>query len=109
MSFKSASIPTVATDTHVIEYFYAQDCATCREALEVVRQFQSTRQEVYVLEHDVAIFVGLARRYRLASTPATVVDGRRVIYGIPSEEALTAITEHDTARGRSAGLSQEVA
>lgn len=108
-SLKNATIATAAPETHVIEYFYAQHCAACREALAGLRRFQSTHEEVYVLEHDVAIYVGLARRYRLASTPATVVDGRRLIYGIPSPEALTAVTEHGTARGRSAGLSQEVA
>lgn len=89
MSTKHATVPTVAPETHVIEYFYARGCATCREALEVLRRFQSSHQEVYVLELDVAIYVGLANRYRLASTPATVVDGQRLIYGIPSPEALT--------------------
>lgn len=87
------TMPTVTADTHVIEYFYAQDCATCREALEVLRRFQSAHQEVYVLEHDVAIYVGLANRYRLASTPATVINGRRLIYGIPTLEALTAVSQ----------------
>lgn len=95
MSAKN-TMPTVAAETHVIEYFYAQDCATCSEALEILRRFQSAHEEVYVLEHDVAIYVGLANRYRLASTPATVIDGRRLIYGIPTVEALAAVTQAAT-------------
>ena len=87
------TMPTVAAETHVIEYFYARDCATCGEALDILRRFQSAHQEVYVLEYDVAIHVGLANRYRLASTPATVIDGRRPLYGIPTLEALTAVSQ----------------
>lgn len=92
MSAKN-TMPTVAAETHVIEYFYAQDCATCSEALESLRRFQSAHEHVYVLEHDVAVYVGLANRYRLASTPATVIDGRRLLYGIPALEALASLTQ----------------
>lgn len=88
--------PTVAAESHVIEYFYAQDCSTCNEALEVLRRFQSAHEEVYLLEHDVAVYVGRARRYRLASTPATVIDGRRLIYGIPTVDALAAVSQATT-------------
>lgn len=96
MSSRNATVASAASDTHVIEYFYAQDCANCAAALEVLRRFQAAHEEVYVLEHDVAIYVGLANRYRLASTPATVIDGRRLIYGIPTLEALAAISQAAT-------------
>lgn len=103
-SFNTATIPTVAAQSHLIEYFYARNCDLCGEALAVLRGFQSAHREVYVLEHDVATYVGLARRYQLESTPATVVDGRSLIYGIPTLETLTAVSGATTRSASAAPI-----
>lgn len=75
---------------HVVELFYSEHCPSCPEARQVVRRFASERADVIVLEHDVAVYVGLANRYGLIATPALVIDGGPVMYGVPHPAALEA-------------------
>ena len=72
--------------SHLLEIFYAAHCAGCPEARRAVRQFASSRRDVVVVEHDLE----LARRYRLISTPALVLDGDVIMYGVPRPAALAA-------------------
>lgn len=43
-----------------------------------------------VVEHDVEVHLELATQYRLIATPAVVIDGQTVLYGVPRLAALAA-------------------
>ena len=75
---------------HVVELFYGAHCLGCPEARQAVQLFAARRLDVVVIEHDVEAEAALelARRYRLIATPALVIDGEAVIYGVPSPSAL---------------------
>ena len=72
--------------------FYNAHCLGCPEARQVVRRFASSRPDVVLVEHDLdaeAEFE-LARRYGLIATPALVIDGDVVMYGVPRPTTLAA-------------------
>lgn len=73
---------------HVVELFYAEHCVGCPEALMVVRQFAAERADVDIEELDIAHHLSRARRYGLFATPAIVIDGMDVLYGVPTRAAL---------------------
>lgn len=78
--------------SHLLEVFYSEHCIGCPEARQVVRRFASSRPDVVVVERDLeseAEFE-LAKRYGLIATPALVIDGGAVVYGIPLPSALAA-------------------
>lgn len=68
---------------HFVQLFYSEHCFGCPAARTVVRQFAAEHADVAVAELDVAIHAGLARKYGVVATPAVVVDGGRVLYGVP--------------------------
>jgi len=69
----------------------------CPEAQQVVRQFASERADVTLVERDVAVEIGLARHYRLIATPAVVINGGAVMYGVPRPAALAARVDKSAA------------
>jgi len=69
--------------THFVEVFYSEHCPGCSEARRIVRQLVSTRPDIAVAEFDIAVHVGMATRYGLIATPAVVIDGGAVLYGVP--------------------------
>ena len=78
--------------SHLLEIFYSAHCLGCPEARQAVRRFASSRPDVVVVEHDLeseAEFE-LAKRYGLIATPALVIDGGAVMYGVPLPVALAA-------------------
>ena len=76
--------------SHLLEVFYSEHCPSCPEAREAVQQFAASRSDVAVVEHDVEEELELAKRYQLIATPALVIDGDAVIYGVPRPAALAA-------------------
>lgn len=74
----------VSVMKHYIEFFYSNHCFGCPAARKVVREFAATRPDVAVAEFDVEIHAGLARRHGVIATPAVIVDGGRVRYGVPT-------------------------
>ena len=78
--------------SHLLEVFYSEHCIGCPEARQAVRRFASSRPDVVVVEHDLESEVEfeLARRYGLIATPALVIDGVVVMYGVPRPAALAA-------------------
>ncbi len=64
----------------------------CPEARQAVRRFASSRPDVVVVEHDLESETEfeLAKRYGLIATPALVIDGDAVMYGVPLPAALAA-------------------
>ena len=75
---------------HLVELFYSEHCLGCPEAQQIVRRFALERLDVTLVERDVAVEIGLARHYRLIATPAIVIDGGAVLYGVPRPAALAA-------------------
>lgn len=77
---------------HVLELFVSEHCIGCPEARRVVRAFAAARRDVTVVERDVEIDTDRqrARAHGLFATPALVIDGVRVMYGVPRAEALVA-------------------
>ena len=78
--------------SHVLEVFYSTHCMGCPEARQAVRRFASSRPDVVVVEHDLESEADfeLAKRYGLIATPAVVIDGGMVMYGVPRPAALAA-------------------
>lgn len=76
--------------SHLIELFYGDHCIGCPEARQVVRRFALERPDVILVEHDIAVEIDLARAYHLIATPALVIDGGAVMYGVPGPAALAA-------------------
>lgn len=64
----------------------------CPEARQAVRRFASSRPDVVVVEHDLEAEaeLELAKRYGLIATPALVIDGDAVMYGVPRPAAIAA-------------------
>lgn len=69
---------------HVIELFVANHCPTCPEARARIRQFAASTPDVVVIEHNVDESLESAVSYGLFATPAVVIDGDMVLYGVPS-------------------------
>lgn len=83
--------------SHLVELFYSEHCIGCPEARQVVRRFASERPDVTVVERDVEIEIDLARRYGLIATPAIVIDGGTIMYGVPRPAALAARVDRSAA------------
>ena len=89
---RELSVSYAAFVSHLLELFYSEHCFSCPEARQALRQFATSRSDVIVVERDVATEkeLELARRYRLIATPAIVIDGHEVMYGVPGATALAA-------------------
>ena len=83
--------------SHLVELFYSEHCIGCPEAREAVRQFAQERPDVTLVEHDVAVEMDLARHYQLIATPALVIDGVDVMYGVPRPAALAVRVDKSAA------------
>jgi thiol-disulfide isomerase/thioredoxin len=77
---------------HVIELFVAHHCPSCPDARQRVREFADAYPNVNVTERSVddAMDVAVAVGYGLFATPAIVVDGCAVLYGVPTLAQLIA-------------------
>lgn len=81
---------------HLLELFVSEHCISCPEAREVVQRFSAGRPDVRVLIRDVARDLEAARRYGLIATPALVIDGRSVLYGVPTPDQIAARCDRPT-------------
>ena len=75
---------------HILEVFYSAHCIACPEARQAVRQLAASRPDIVVVEREVESHLELARQYRVMATPAVVIDGDSVIYGVPRFATLAA-------------------
>ena len=82
---------------HVIELFVADHCPACPDARLRVREFAESRRNVAVVERNVDDHLERARLYGLFATPAIVIDGRAVLYGVPTSAQLAARCGQSTA------------
>jgi thiol-disulfide isomerase/thioredoxin len=83
---------------HRLDFFFSAHCPSCPAALRCLRQFASTRPDVIVVEHDVEVSASreLAKRYQLIATPALVIDGASVLYGVPHPDRVAARVDETT-------------
>jgi hypothetical protein len=82
---------------HVIELFAAEHCPGCPDARLRLREFAASRQDVMIVERSVEHDLKAARRYGLFATPAIVIDGKAVLYGVPTLQQLAARCEKRSA------------
>lgn len=82
---------------HMIELFVVEHCPGCPDARVRVREFAESRHNVVVVERNIEHHLDLTRRYGLFATPAVVIDGRNVLYGVPIFAQLAARCDGLTA------------
>lgn len=75
---------------HVLEVFYSEHCIACPKTRQAVRELATSRSDVIVIERDVESHLELAKRYGVIATPAVVIDGDAVVYGVPPLPTLAA-------------------
>ena len=87
------------TMVHVLELFVSEHCIGCPEARRVVDAFAAARVDVTVVYRDVESEAARqrARAQGLFATPALVVDGQRVIYGVPRAGVLDGLFEPESS------------
>lgn len=90
---------------HVIELFVANHCPSCPDARARVREFADGRTSIVVVEHNVDEELETAARYGLFATPAIVIDGRTVLYGVPTMAQLSARCGMPAVEGASGARS----
>jgi len=71
-----------------IDLLTSPGCPGCPAAREAVRAFAAQRPGVEVHEWDLTRDPGPARGRGIFATPALILDGRRVLLGVPSQEDL---------------------
>lgn len=78
--------------SHVVELFFADHCWACPEARELLRHVASSRPDVVAIERNIDddAEYRLATEYQLIATPAFVIDGHAVLYGVPKPDMLAA-------------------
>jgi len=69
---------------HLLKLFIANHCLSCPDARTRVRQFAHANVEVVVVERNVDEERDAATGYGLIASPAIVIDGSAVLYGVPS-------------------------
>jgi len=82
---------------HVIELFVANHCPGCPDARIRLHEFAASRHDIVIVERNIEDHFDEAHRYRLFATPAIVIDGVAVIYGVPTTEQLAARCERSIA------------
>ena len=74
----------------MIELFVAEHCPCCPDARRRIKEFAACRGDVVIIERSVERELEVAQRYGLFATPAIVIDGNAVLYGVPTIAQLAA-------------------
>lgn len=82
---------------HVIELFAAEHCPGTPDARLRLREFAASRRDVLIVERSVDRDSEAARRYGLFATPGIVIDGRAILYGVPTLAELAARCDDQTS------------
>jgi CRP-like cAMP-binding protein len=71
---------------HVLELFTSPECGACPAARNAAHTVRDQRKDIAFIERSVARATELevARARRLLATPALVLDGGTVLYGVPA-------------------------
>lgn len=78
------SLQYAALMPHVIEFFVADHCPGCPDARRRLQEFAARERDILIVERKVDDAMDEAHRYGLFATPAIVIDGREVLYGVPT-------------------------
>lgn len=72
---------------HVIEFFYADDSEECMETLDLLEQSVESEDDIVLISYDIDSAEGMhqARERDITSVPTIIVDGNRVIRGVPHD------------------------
>lgn len=72
---------------HLIEFFYAEGSDECLETLDLLEQTVEDNDDVILISYNVETEEGLtkARERDISSVPTMIVDGHRVIRGVPHD------------------------
>ncbi len=73
---------------HLIEFFYADGSDECLETLDLLEQTVDENDDVIMIAYDVEKEEGLkkARELDISSVPTMIVDGHRIIRGVPHDQ-----------------------
>ncbi len=79
----------------LIKLLTSPTCPYCPRAREVLRKFAEERKDVMVIELSVTTEEGLreAMKFGISGVPATIVNDRYVLLGVPRIEELNRLVE----------------
>lgn len=69
----------------VIQLFYASSSEACQRTLSLLEELMEREDDIVLMSHDVDTEAGeeKARELEITTVPTTVVDGTRIIRGVP--------------------------
>ncbi len=72
---------------HLIEFFYAEGSDECLETLDLLEQTVNEHDDIILVSYNVEEEAGLdkAQERDISSVPTMIVDGHRVIRGVPHD------------------------
>ncbi|MDY6776673.1 MAG: thioredoxin family protein [Candidatus Nanohaloarchaea archaeon] len=70
---------------HVLQVFYVENSEACQRTLRILEKAVEQEEETAMVAHDVTKEEGQRRaeEFDINTVPTTVVDGDRVIRGVP--------------------------
>lgn len=73
----------------VVQFFYTDDSEPCRNALRMLEDLVEQEDDLLLLAHDISTERGreAAERFDISTVPTTIVDGDRIIRGVPQSPA----------------------
>lgn len=73
----------------LIEFFYAEGSEECLQTLELLDQTVEDNDDIVLIAYDVETVEGReqARTRDVGSVPTMIVDGRRIIRGVPHDQS----------------------
>lgn len=69
----------------LVQFFYTHDSEACQRAKHVLEQLVADEDDIVLVAHDITTEAGQeqAEQFDISTVPTTIVDGSRVIRGVP--------------------------
>lgn len=69
----------------IIQFFHSSSSDACRQTQHVLERVVEQEDDIMLVTHDVDTTAGeeKARELEISTVPTTIVDGQRVIRGVP--------------------------
>ncbi len=69
----------------LLQFFYTPDSDACQRAKHVLEELVSEEDDIVLVAHDITTEAGQvqAEQFEISTVPTTIVDGNRVIRGVP--------------------------
>ncbi|MFB6265464.1 MAG: thioredoxin family protein [Candidatus Nanohaloarchaea archaeon] len=73
---------------HVLQVFYVDGNEACERTLHILERVVEEEEDVVMVAHDVSTEEGSRRaeEFEVSTVPTTIVDGDRVIRGVPASK-----------------------